>query len=392
MPVVNPFKPTFGRTPPLLVGRDEVIVDFATAIETASGSALATLLVGARGSGKTVLLNALEDAARSQGWIVFSETATPGLVDRLVHDRLGPLADELAGDDPVELRSISAAGFGVSWDRKGDPSRFRPGLRPLLELVTDRLAASGTGVVLTVDEVHRSAIGELRELTTAVQHAFREDRPLAFAAAGLPAAVSDLLNDDVLTFLRRANRVDVGPVAPRDVALGLAQPLHDAGRTITNAALQEAVAATEGYPFMIQLVGDELYRSTAAEMITAADAGRAVPAARRRLGRLVHEPALADLSDVDRSFLVAMAHDDGPSRMADVAARLGVDANYASQYRLRLLAADVIRPAGRGLVAFELPYLRDYLREHVTLSLPDRAKIDEPAPTEPGDEPPRLGL
>ncbi|HAS10214.1 MAG TPA: ATP-binding protein, partial [Acidimicrobiaceae bacterium] len=95
--MVNPFKPTFGRTPPLLVGRDDVIVEFATAIEAASGSALATLLVGARGSGKTVLLNALEDAARSQGWIVFSETATPGLVDRLVHDRLGPLADDLAG-------------------------------------------------------------------------------------------------------------------------------------------------------------------------------------------------------------------------------------------------------------------------------------------------------
>jgi hypothetical protein len=117
-----------------------------------------------------------------------------------------------------------------------------------------------------------------------------------------------------------------------------------------------------------------------------------VPAARRRLGRLVHEPALADLSDVDRSFLVAMAHDDGPSRMADVAARLGVNANYASQYRLRLLAADVIRPAGRGLVAFELPYLRDYLREHVTLSLPDRAKIEAPPTATPDDEPPRLSL
>ena len=50
--------------------------------------------------------------------------------------------------------------------------------------------------------------------------------------------------------------------------------------------------------------------------------------------------------------------------MADVASRLDADANYASQYRLRLIAADMIRPAGHGRVDFTLPYLRDYLREH----------------------------
>jgi hypothetical protein len=48
--------------------------------------------------------------------------------------------------------------------------------------------------------------------------------------------------------------------------------------------------------------------------------------------------------------------------MADVAVRMGVSTNYASQYRLRLIAADLIRPAGHGRVAYALPYLRDYLR------------------------------
>ena len=60
----------------------------------------------------------------------------------------------------------------------------------------------------------------------------------------------------------------------------------------------------------------------------------------------------------------AIAIDDGPSKMADVASRLTADANYASQYRLRLIAADMIHPAGHGQVDFTLPYLRDYLRVH----------------------------
>ena len=61
------------------------------------------------------------------------------------------------------------------------------------------------------------------------------------------------------------------------------------------------------------------------------------------MGSLVHEPALFDLSQVDRTFLAAMAVDAGPSRMADIATRLNSNPNYASQYRLRLIGAGMIR-------------------------------------------------
>lgn len=58
-----------------------------------------------------------------------------------------------------------------------------------------------------------------------------------------------------------------------------------------------------------------------------------------------------------------MSHDDGPSKMGDVARRLGVDVNYASQYRLRLIAAELIHPTKRGYGDFALPYLREHLRD-----------------------------
>ncbi len=121
---------------------------------------------------------------------------------------------------------------------------------------------------------------------------------------------------------------------------------------------------------MIQLVGLHAWRAdSAAAVIDVDQARRGFDQARRKVGQqLVHASALADLSDVDRSFLPAMAHDDGPSRMADIASRLGVDAAYAGQYRLRLIAAEVIEPRGHGLVAFTLPGLRDYLREHAACS------------------------
>src|ERR1035441_7310078 len=57
------------------------------------------------------------------------------------------------------------------------------GLRNQVTLLTDLLAENGTGLLITLDEIHRNQIGELRELATTVQHAFREERELAFVGA-----------------------------------------------------------------------------------------------------------------------------------------------------------------------------------------------------------------
>ena len=105
------------------------------------------------------------------------------------------------------------------------------------------------------------------------------------------------------------------------------------------------------------------------------DARHGVATALRRLGSLVYEPALADASAIDKSFLLAMAKDDGPSKMADIQHRLGVDVNYASQYRLRLIASELIEPTRRGYVDFALPYLREYLREHAVSDIRRRRDI-----------------
>lgn len=86
--------------------------------------------------------------------------------------------------------------------------------------------------------------------------------------------------------------------------------------------------------------------------------------ARIRLGSLVHAPALRELSEVDRTYLLAMAQDSRPSRSSEVARRMGKSDQYASVYRARLIAAGMIEPAGHGSVRFAIPYLRDYLIDH----------------------------
>ena len=150
----NPFKPSFGVSPPVLVGRDGLIEEFVEGLEDGPGAAArATIYTGARGSGKTVMLNAVEDRARELGWLVVSETASPGFVDRIARQELPRLLESF---DPkaVRRRLTGITGpmgsGGVAWSTT---ERHAPEatLRSQVELITDLLAENETGLLITLD-------------------------------------------------------------------------------------------------------------------------------------------------------------------------------------------------------------------------------------------------
>jgi hypothetical protein len=150
--VANPFHASFGVSPPLLVGRDGVLEAFAEALDDGPGSSgRATLYTGARGAGKTVILNAVEDRARKRGWLVVSETASPGFVARITRQHLPRLLRDV---DPTavgrRLTGVTAplnAG-SLNWDTV-EARVVQAGLRNQIELLTDLLVEHGTGVLAT---------------------------------------------------------------------------------------------------------------------------------------------------------------------------------------------------------------------------------------------------
>ena len=63
----NPFKPTAGGEPPLLIGRGKVIRDFEKGLDNGVGAPGRIMLVtGARGTGKTVMLTVFGDRAKAR--------------------------------------------------------------------------------------------------------------------------------------------------------------------------------------------------------------------------------------------------------------------------------------------------------------------------------------
>jgi hypothetical protein len=370
----NPFKPTAGASPPLLVGRQAALEEFAESISDGPGApGRLTIFTGARGVGKTVMLTEVADQAMALGWITFAETATPGLIGRLTHAATASLQQL----DPRARSGRSLTGLTLPLIGGGltlsPAAQTVVGWRSQVGSLLDVLESHDTGLLITIDEVHKQAREDMRDLATTFQHLVREDRNVALAMAGLPSAVSDLLNDDVLTFLRRATKEVLADVPLDDVRRALQETITTEGRTITTEALEEATEATGGYPFMIQLVGYHVWRKARDDVIDLVAVAAGIQAARKRLGSTVHETALGDLSAVDRTYLVAMSHDPGPSHTPTVAQRMGEDMSYAGVYRSRLIDAGIIEPVGRGYVDFTIPYLREYLREHA-----DRYAVNSP--------------
>jgi hypothetical protein len=360
--VENPFRPSAGVTPPEIIGRAGLLDEFAYGLRLGSGApGLLTIFTGARGIGKTVMLSATQDLAQEQGWAVISETATPGFLGRIAEAMLA-LTEEL-GDGPQTRRitAIAAAGFSLTTQL---PPERQVAWRTIGENLLRILDGHGTGLVVTVDEIHAANRDELAQLAATVQHYIREGLPIGLVFAGLPSAVSDLLNEGVATFLRRADKIDLHAAAVRDVEASFAATFSEAGFDITPDLVARAADATAGYPFLIQLVGYFLWREAEVSGGALDDAAvdRAIDAGRRRHARTVIEAALSTVSEKDLEFLRAMAVDDGPSVLGDIGRRIGAKAPLVSNYRTRLAAAGMVEPAGYGKVDFAIPGLREYLR------------------------------
>lgn len=363
--VENPFRPTAGATPPEVIGRAGLLDEFAYGLRLGSGApGLLSIFTGARGIGKTVMLGAAHDVAREHGWAVVSETATGAFMGR-IGEKMRRLAQEL-GDGPESRRRITAvtvAGFGLTTqltpERQVD---WRDLGESLLRLLDER----GTGLLITVDEIHAADRAELAQLAANVQHFIQDGLPIALIFAGLPSAVSDLLNEGVATFLRRADKIDLHAAAVRDVERSFSETFSNAGIGITPDLVRRAAAATGGYPFLIQLVGYFLWREaeTHDASLPSDAVDRAIAAAVRRNERVVIEAALATASEKDLEFLHAMAVDDNTSTAADLVQRTGSRPTLVAKYRTRLIAAGLIESAGHGKVGYAIPGLRQYLRKN----------------------------
>ena len=365
----NPFKPTAGKRPPVLIGRDAVIEDFIEGLDNGAGApGRLMLLVGNRGCGKTVLLRELQSVATERGWAVISDTASLGLCDRL--------ADALRSGKP----HVASMEVGPSFGRMSIETARAKG-ETLRTLANDRLKklASGKGILIAIDEAQSASIEELATLAVLYQQVLGdqdatglpdgEQRGLALVLAGLPSMVDDLLEERSVTFLRRAQQRTLGMIPLPEVRDAYRETVEASGFSLADDVAEYAADKSMGHPYMVQLVGYYMWRAATrrgATAITLDDVNLGYRDAVSEFFEAVDAPLYYGLRSPQRLFIEAMARDEqGPSQMADIIKRCDRTQSWASKYRASLIRERVIEPAGYGLVRFCIPLLGEYIREKI---------------------------
>lgn len=357
------FRPSFGNRPDQIVGRESVLQAYTEGLSSYPGSReRALLLLGQRGMGKTALLLHMADIALDAGFVPVRTTCGDMMLDNIL-DSLQRTGAQYLDDKQSPVKGFSAGALGFSFGLTfTEKVRSSYGFRTKLEMLCDRLADAHKGVALLVDEV-RPGLSSMRQLATAYQELVGDGKNVAMVMAGLPSVVSEVLDEDTLTFLNRANKVRLGPISLGAVRAYYASAFARAKRRIEPAVLEDATRATAGFPYLLQLIGYYLLAYTPeGGTITPDSLLNAKRSAYADLDENVFRAMIRPLSRADVEFLEAMSQDIGPTRTGSLMERLGVSQGHVQSYRRRLLDAGVITAPRRGEVAFVIPQLADYLR------------------------------
>ena len=375
----NPFTPKFGYVPPVLAGRDEVLNRIAAGRGSPAHPDSALLLIGRRGTGKTVLLHVAQDEADAQQWVtLFASGAEMGLCDKLA----AQAAASVAGDGGrIVGVGAQALGFGATIERAAAPRQPLDSLRFVLKEAAEKAAIRGKGALIAVDELQDADAAEVRELAVAVQYVGSGRRlPIAFVGAGLPDFLAALLADKGMTFFHRCARAAIGVLAPADSQLALAEPVEAAGGRIDDDALGHAVAAASGYPYMVQLIGHHSWEACRDPRrgITADDVVIGEAAANRDVLAQVLLPSWSRLADDERRVLSAMVPPGGTSA-AEIARRAQVPEETVVQALPVLAEAGLASAAPDGTADVAHEAMRTWLRTGAGLA----PAADTPPPRTP---------
>lgn len=370
----SPFTPGYGKKPAIFGGHGEELTELRAVFDTLDfGENHSVLVSGLRGAGKTSFLTTLQDDARDAGWLVISDDASAGLMERVMDSTIPALINDMTPASRARLTSLGIWNFSADVDYIDRHRSVKPQLRSDLVALSSAVGGSG-GILITIDEVPSGKV-RLRELSRfalQVSHALHDGAQIMVVFAGVKVSLDALLAAEHTTFLRRSREVEFERLSALETNRVFAETAGVGGREIEKDALAKLVSLSQGYPYLVQLAGDYAWRNdSTAPTITLADATVAHDKAIKAIESRVISRVYGDLSDVDQKFLNAMAEDDDRTKVADIVKRMGVSDAYVQVYKKRLIDSGYVHATGHGYVQFSLPYLGAYTRRQLAVEARD---------------------
>ena len=381
--VRNPFAPGAGTTPPELAGRADLLsaADVALQRLLRGRSARGLILTGLRGTGKTVLLNALERRASELNYeTAFIEAPEGTSLQAMLYPKIGQAlrrfstveqARTVAHQAMKTLRSfasvfnLEAGGVTLSVDPEpgsADSGNLELDLTDVLLRLGEAAKAAGRGWALCLDEIQYLQEPELAALIVALHRTTQRDLPVILFGAGLPQLAG--ISGDAKSYAERLfDFRGIGPLSPEESRTAIAEPIVDEGETIEDDALEKITVLTQGYAYFLQEWGYQCWNIADVSPITAQDVDAATPRALARLDDSFFRVRFDRLTPSERDYVRAMATlGDGPYRSGDVADVLGRTVGSLAPTRSSVIKKGMIYSPAHGDVDFTVPMFAQYLK------------------------------
>ena len=257
----NPFRPDFGGMPPLLAGRHRELIELDTGLgRLQQGITPPTVIISApRGMGKSVLLNKLERDA-NEADVKISKT-NAGTIKTL-RQLTAWLAPDL-------VKAARSGGFrfggkflsaGLDFSKNRGEAAGEPEWAVLLQDALLKRHRTKP-LIICVDEAHvlepdvALALGNLRHRMNDAGH------PVWLLLAGTPG-LDAVLRGVKATFIERVTRLKPVLLSEEEAAEAVQAPLAARGWQVSDEALADLVADSDGYPYFLQLWGSEVWKAS----------------------------------------------------------------------------------------------------------------------------------
>ncbi|ROM80263.1 AAA family ATPase [Pseudomonas brassicacearum] len=382
-PYRNPFAPGAGSRPPELAGRDLILEAARIACGRAVNgrSARSIMLLGLRGTGKTVLLNEIGKIAKEEGLFVSKvEAPERESLARLLYPEMRKVmralssvevAKQIANRGLKGLRSfasifkIDIGGIEIGVEPEpglADSGNLQYDLPDLFTVIGEAAQAAGKGWILLIDEVQYLTEADLSALIVSIHRMSQEGLPVLLVGAGLPQ-VARLAGEAKSYAERLFLYPEVGALDQPSATQAVQKPILEEEASIDTAALDSIVDRTQGYPFFLQEWASTAWNNAEGPEITVDDVEHSYSETLASLDAGFFRVRIDRLTPSEVQFVKAMSTlGDGPYAIADVAKVMGRPQSSLGPTRANIISKGMIYSTDHGYLNFTVPLFAEFMR------------------------------
>lgn len=359
----NPFMPSFGRYPKIVLDQQAALDDYISSILAEDAKYQTSLIYGLRGAGKTVfLLNVEHTLEEIDNWKFVRLNLGQGNLLFQLLQKLRKIAGLSLKDTLKSIQGINILGNGISLQTIQSSGMID--YEQVIDELLTRIEKKGLSILIGIDEIEIS--NDIRSFGSVYQTLIGKDHRINLVMTGLPSRISEVQNDKILTFLLRSNRIYLSPLDKEAVKNSYENVFFDGDREIDPLAFDTLAQAVHGYAYAFQTLGYYAWKLSQNDLEINDDiVQKAIELSKRDLFKNAYEKMYLDLSDKDREFINVLVDVDTPEvSIKTISELMNKPKNYVSVYRSRLLDDQLITATRHGYLALTLPFFADFVKKY----------------------------